>query len=170
MLGAVGLGMPLPLLPLQQIPPIPTFCPVRRASQNRLCWAGANGWAFWAVGMLQAVLTLGRFAWALESKGLEQARNLAFTSLVFGELFRAFGARSQDKTIFELGFLTNWRLLLVVLVSALIQVLIHHVPIFQQVLQLGPLSLSDCVLTIGLGMIPLVAMEGWKLLRRGAQA
>jgi Ca2+-transporting ATPase len=187
MLGAVALGMPLPLLPLHILwinlatdglpalalaadPTDPDVLsrPPRRPDAPLL---GRREWlGVLSVGMLQAALTLGTFAWALEAKGLDQARNLAFTSLVFGELFRAFGARSQEKTIFELGFLSNWRLLLVILASALTQVLIHHVPIFQQVLQLGPLSPSDCVLTIGVGMIPLLAMEGGKLLRRPEQA
>lgn len=186
MLGAVALGMPLPLLPLHilwinlatdSLPALalaadPTDPDVlsRPPRQPDSPLLGRREWlGILSVGMLQAVLTLGIFAWALEARGLDQARNLAFTSLVFGELFRAFGARSQDKTIFELGFLTNWRLLSVIMISALLQILIHHVPVFQQVLQLGPLSLAECVLTIGLGMIPLLAMEGWKLLQRATQ-
>ena len=41
-------------------------------------------------GLRQAATTLGIFVWALRARDLSEARNLAFSTLVFGELFRAF--------------------------------------------------------------------------------
>jgi P-type Ca2+ transporter type 2C len=183
MLGAALLGAPAPLLPLHILwinlatdglpalalaadPTDPDVLsrPPRDPAEPLL---GRREWlGVLSIGVLQAALTLGVFAWALNARGLEEARNLAFTTLVFGELFRAFGARSTDKTIFQLGFLSNWRLSLVVVVSVLAQLLIHHVPAFEQVLQIAPLSLEDCLLTFAFGSVPLLVLEAWKRVRR----
>ena len=64
-------------------------------------------------------VTLGVFVWALRRSDLAEARNLAFSTLVFGELFRAFAARSPTKLFWEVGVFTNLRLVGVVVVSAL---------------------------------------------------
>ena len=183
MLIAALFALPLPLLPLHILwinlvtdglpalalvtdrsdPDVMKQAP--RASSEPLL--GQREWrGIIAIGLLQAVVALSVFAWALQARGLDEARNLAFTTLVFGELFRAFGSRSHDKTIWEIGFTTNLRLLIVVLVSATVQIYIHHVPALQELLQIGPLSAQDCVLFFFIGLIPLFAIELWKILRR----
>ncbi|WP_342114545.1 cation-translocating P-type ATPase [Pseudoduganella sp. OTU4001] len=183
MLGAALLALPFPLLPLhilwinlatdglpalalaaEPTDPAVLSRPPRRPTDpllGRQEWVGVV-----LVGFMQAGLTLAVFAWALEARGLEQARNLAFTSLVFGELFRSFGARSADKTIFELGFLTNGRLFAVVVASVIAQLLIHHVPAFEAALQIAPLSIEDCLLSFAIGSVPLLVLEAWKVGRR----
>jgi Ca2+-transporting ATPase len=85
---------------------------------------------------------------------------------VFGELFRAFASRSPTKLFWEVGAFTNLRLLGVVVGSALIQIGIHHVPGLEALFQIGDLSISDCLLTLLLGLIPVTAIELTKLARR----
>jgi Ca2+-transporting ATPase len=129
------------------------------------------GRAEWAniawTGVLQAAVVLGVFVWSFRAEGIEVARNLAFSTIVFVELFRAFGARSPDKTFFEVGAFSNLRLLAVVGTSAVAQVAMHHVPAVGDLLHLTPLSMFDCLLTIGLGLVPVTLMELLKLARRG---
>ena len=91
-------------------------------------------------GLLQAAVTLSVFAWALDSRGLGEARNLAFSVIVFSELFRSFAARSTTRLFWEVGAFTNLRLLGVVLVSGLVQLGLHHIPFAQTLLGTGPLS------------------------------
>lgn len=180
MLMAVLIGVPLPLLPLHILwinlvtDGLPALAlvtdptdedvmkrPPRRPEEPML---GRNEWlGILAIGLLQASVTLGVFLWALEARGLDEARNLAFTTLVFGELFRAFGARSTHKLFWEIGLFTNMRLLVIVVLSAAVQIGIHHVPALQKLMQIGPLSLADCTLAILIGLIPLGLIEGWKL-------
>jgi len=65
---------------------------------------GRAQWRFiLTTGLLQAVATLGVFVWALNARDLTEARNLAFFVLVFGELFRAFAARSATRVFWEVG-------------------------------------------------------------------
>ncbi len=54
------------------------------------------------------------------------ARNAAFSALVIAELMRAFGARSNTRTIWEVGLLSNLRLFAVVSVSFGLQLVIHY--------------------------------------------
>ena len=71
------------------------------------------------------------------ARDLAEARNLAFPILVFGELFRAFAARSTTRLFWEVGAFTNLRLLGVVVVSVLLQLGIHHLPAAQEVFETG---------------------------------
>jgi Ca2+-transporting ATPase len=138
--------------------------PPRRPDEPML---GRNEWlGILGIGLMQATVTLGVFLWALEARGLEEARNLAFTTLVIGELFRAFGARSTRKTFWEIGLFTNMRLLVIVMATASLQLLIHHVPALQKLMQIGPLSLADCTVIFLVGLTPLFVMELWKLALR----
>lgn len=117
-------------------------------------------------GVLQAAVTLATFVWALQARDLDQARNLAFSVLVFGELLRAFSARDATRTIWELGFASNMRLLAVVAVSFAVQIGIHHVPFMRDLLKIGTLGTVDCILSIAIGCVPLLVLELTKVVAR----
>jgi Ca2+-transporting ATPase len=109
--------------------------------------------------VLQAIATLGIFFWALRARDLEEARNLAFSVLVFGELLRAFSARDPDRPFWKVGIFSNLRLLSIVVLSMLVQLGIHHIPAMQALFSIGPLSLFDCALTLAVGALPLLVLE-----------
>ncbi|MBI2791812.1 MAG: cation-translocating P-type ATPase [Gammaproteobacteria bacterium] len=118
------------------------------------------------IGILTSFVTLGAFAYEYIRNGdLIQAQDAAFSVLVTAELLRAFGARSQTKTIWQIGFLSNIRLFVIVSISFSLQIIIHHFPTLQDFFGVGPVSLKQCVLWVVLGMIPLLVLEAQKLLR-----
>lgn len=183
MLGASAVGLPLPLLPLQLLwinlatDGLPALALVGDPLANDLLrraprkpnepMLGRPQWTTVIVtGLLQAAVTLSVFAWALESRDLAEARNLAFSVIVFSELFRSFAARSTTQLFWEVGAFTNLRLLGIVLVSGLVQLGLHHIPFAQRLLGTGPLPASDCTLAVALGLIPVSLLECWKLMRR----
>ena len=183
MLVAALAGWPLPLLPLHLLwinvvtDGLPTLALVvdppesdvlqrspRRPGEPML---GHVEWRFIiATGLLQATTTLGIFIWALKARDLSDARNLAFSVLVFGELFRAFAARSTNRVFWEIGAFTNMRLLGVVVFSVMMQLAIHHIPVAQEIFDIGPLSAADCALTLSVALFPVTAIEVSKLVRR----
>ncbi len=183
MLVAALVGLPLPLLPLHLLwinvvtdgfpalalvvdPPEDDVLqrPPRHPDEPML---GREQWTFIvATGLLQAATTLGVFVWALNARDLTEARNLAFSVLVFGELFRAFAARSTTRVFWEVGVFTNVRLLGVVVFSVLMQLGIHHIPAAQALFEIGPLSAADCFLTLFVALGPVTAIEVGKLVRR----
>jgi len=116
-------------------------------------------------GLLQASVALAVFVWALENRDLNEARNLAFTTLVFAELFRAFSARSS-LPFWEVGIFTNMRLFGIVVVSVVVQLGIHHIPATQALFEIHDLSLEDCILSLAVGLIPLVITEMVKVVVR----
>lgn len=183
---AAIIGLPPPLLPLHLLwinlvtdgvpalalvtdrtgestmkrPPRPASEPILgRREWQAIAWAGA----------LQAVCTLAVFIWALEARSLDEARNLAFSVLVFGELARAFSARDVYRPFWEVGLFSNLRLFCIVVISMLVQLGIHHIPATRELFSIGPLSLFDCALTLIVGMVPLVVLELGKLFRRTVQ-
>ncbi|GDX81787.1 hypothetical protein LBMAG42_35980 [Deltaproteobacteria bacterium] len=95
-----------------------------------------------------------------------ELRNLAFTTLVFVELFRAFAARSPTRTLWQVGAFSNPRLLIVVGASVALQIGMHHLPLTQRLFGLTPLGFHDCLLPLGLGLVPVTVLEGVKLMRR----
>jgi Cu+-exporting ATPase len=119
-------------------------------------------------GLLAASVTLGVFAYEFYIIGssLEQARDAAFTALVITGLLRAFGARSEQHTLWQIGLFSNLRLFLVVAVSFALQLAIHHVPMFQTLFQIEPVMLNQCATWIGVGFIPLIVLELRKVIRR----
>ncbi|OGT44229.1 MAG: HAD family hydrolase [Gammaproteobacteria bacterium RIFCSPHIGHO2_12_FULL_40_19] len=121
------------------------------------------------VGMLTSLVTLSIFAYEYLGNGdLIQARDAAFSVLVTAELLRAFGARSDAKSIWQVGIFSNIRLFFIVSISFLLQLLIHHIPILQEVFGIGSVSLTQCIIWISLGLVPLIVLEIQKLLRKTA--
>ena len=184
---AAVMGLPVPLLPLHllwinlvtdgapalalstdrsssstmQSPPRPASEPILRKQEWRKVLFG---------GALQAASALSVFIWALDVRNLEEARNLAFSALVFGELLRAFSALDPDRPFWEVGLFSNVQLFFIVLVSMLVQIAIHHIPATQEIFHIGGLSAFDCILSLAVGAIPLVVLESTKVLRRALKA
>jgi P-type Ca2+ transporter type 2C len=129
---------------------------------------GRAQWLFIiATGLLQAGVTMALFVWALAARTLPEARNVAFSVLVFGESFRAFAARSTSRLFWEVGAFTNLRLPGVVVFPVVVQLGIHHVPAAQEIFEIGPRSAADCVFTLLAALIPVSAIELSKVARRG---
>lgn len=184
MLIAVLVGWPLPLLPIHllwinlvtdglpalalatdPIDPDVLSRPPRRPGAELMDRAFIARLAF--VGLLTASVTLAAFAYELNVDGnIVDARNAAFSVLVIAEVLRSFGARSQTRTVWELGILSNMRLFAVGAASFGLQLVIHHVPIFEAVFGTEPISLAQCIAWIALGSMPLLTLEVIKVWRR----
>ncbi len=186
-LGASLMGLPLPLTALQilwinlvtdGLPAItlvmdpPDADVLRRAPRRpEEVILRAREWRrIVFAGLLEASVVLSVFVWALGARSEIEARNLAFSVLVYAEVLRAFAARSPDRVFFETRIFSNVRLLGVVALTVLVQVGIHHVPATQELFGIGAVSMEDCMLSLGLGMIPVTVLELFKLARRGVRA
>jgi len=183
MLGAALAGLPLPLLPVQLLwinlvtDGLPALAlvmdpkdedamhrPPRLPSEPLL---GRPEW--FTIGLsalVETSVTLGVFAWALGARGESEARNLAFSVLVFSELFRSFAARSPRRVFWQVGALGNILLLVVVLGSALVQLSLHQLSWTRTLFGLTELSAADSALALGLGLIPVTLLELVKIARQ----
>jgi len=182
MLIASLAGLPLPLLPLQLLwinlvtdglpalalvmdPPEADIMarPPRRPTEPIL---GRPEWrSILFTGALQTAVTLGAFVWALHARDLPEARNLAFTVLVFGELFRSFASRSTTRVFWKTNPFSNVILVAVVTASVTVQLAIHHLPWTESLFQIGTISIVDCVACLVVGLVPMTVIELAKVFR-----
>lgn len=82
------------------------------------------------------------FNWAQSRMGLEEARTLAFCSMVAFEWFRAFNARSDEYHIFKLGFFSNRWLLMTISLAVLLQMVVIYAPFMQIAFGTVPLGID----------------------------
>jgi P-type Ca2+ transporter type 2C len=121
-------------------------------------------------GLLTAGVAFAVYAHVLRTGTTAEARTAAFSVLVFGELLRAFGARSATKPIWRIAPLVHRPLLLVVAFSFGLQWWSQHNATFGSFLRTTPVSFADGLLLLALGAIPLIALEIVKVVRRARQA
>ena len=119
-------------------------------------------------GTVLALITVATFAFCLYGmdRDLDRARSLTFTILVVLQLFHAFNCRSQRLSLFTLGVGTNKPLLWAVGASAALQALILVLPWARDVFKVAPFDPEHWVLALGLGILPVVGMELWKIFLR----
>jgi Ca2+-transporting ATPase len=183
MFGAALLGLPLPLQPLQLLwtnlvtdgmpalalvtdPPEPDVLqrpprPVGEAMLRPSEWQAVA-----LMGAIEASVVISAYMYALDAYGEHHARGIAFSTLVFSELFRAFAARSPRRVLFELGAFTNPRLVGVVILSVALQFALPFVPVLNELFGLKGLSTTLMAETALAGLVPVSILEIAKLVRR----
>ena len=119
-------------------------------------------------GLFIAFCSLVAFTYVLfvEKEGLGRARTAAFIVLAVAQLFQALNSRHQMKSIFELGFFTNLKLIYALLLSLFLQLSVVYLPFMQKIFKTENLTLFDWVLVIVLSSLPLWTMELVKRLNK----
>jgi Ca2+-transporting ATPase len=183
MTAAIIMGLPMPLLAIHLLwinlvtDGLPALClaadPIDadvmkqppRSRNERITDGGFLGTMF-LTGLLTAGVSLAVYIYALQHESLEMARTHAFATLVFAELLRAFGARSETRPLWRINHLTNLNLIAVVAISFGVQVWSHHNAMLAGFLKTSLMPFSDCIMLLGISVIPLLALEAIKWLRR----
>jgi Ca2+-transporting ATPase len=119
------------------------------------------------VAAVLTVGTLGIFAWELsDGSSPTRTQTVAFTTIVFFELFLVFAIRSPRQTVWQIGFFTNKKLIYAVLLSMALQIMVIYVPFFQTAFHTEPLTPFDWVRTIVISLSAFLVVEGLKLVRQ----
>lgn len=127
------------------------------------------------VGFLMALVTLGVMDLYLPNGMIAQnatgdiilAQTMAFTTLVFCQLFNVFNARSENTTAFSDLFINRW-LWFAVLLGILLQVAVVYLPVLNRAFGTTPLGLKDWGVAIGLASFVLWGEEVKKIIMRAA--
>ncbi len=175
-------GLPVPLLPIHLLwinlvtDGLPALClatdPIDsgvmgrppRPRGERLLDRSFLGSVLLTSGMV-AALAMGVYLYGLAYEDEATARTHAFAALVFAELLRAFSSRSELKTVFRVGLLSNVRLLVVVAVSFAVQVASHHFDLLRTILRTETLPWSECLALVGVSTVPFFMLEAVKAWR-----
>jgi len=91
------------------------------------------------------------FNWAQVRYSIEEARTIAFCTMVSFELFRAFNARSDEHTIFKLGFFSNRWLVISIGLAVALQLMVVYAPFMQVAFSTVPLGLDKWGIIIAAG-------------------
>jgi magnesium-transporting ATPase (P-type) len=102
------------------------------------------------------------------NRGIRHAQTLAFTTLVFYQLFNAFNARSEERSAFHKPFANHW-LWIAVLASIALQVAVLYAPFLQRAFRTVPLDLRDWLVCFAVASTVLWAMELKKLAAAAAR-
>jgi Ca2+-transporting ATPase len=182
MTACVIIGLPTPLLPIHLLwinlvtDGLPALClatdPIdpdvmkrhpRRQSERITSRGFLRTMAF--TGFLTAGVAFGVYYYMLQAGTTETARSYAFAVLVFAELLRSFGARSETKPIWRISLFTNINLVIVVAISFGLQVWSQHNATLGGFLKTSTISFTDGLLLLALGAIPLLVLEMVKVIR-----
>jgi len=123
------------------------------------------------VSGILTVGTLGVFFLELrEGADATRARTVAFTTIVFFELFLVFAMRSPRQTIWQIGLFTNTKLILAVLASMALQVAVIYTPFLHAVFETEPLTLLDWLETVLISFTAFAFVEVLKVVRHRMKA
>jgi Ca2+-transporting ATPase len=111
------------------------------------------------MGVIMAVGTYILFWRQLPSLGLEQARTIAFCTMVFFQLFNALNARSDRLSMFKLGFWSNRWLVIGLLGGIILQIIVVYAPPMQRLFYTTSMEAYQWGIAIGVAVIILVAEE-----------
>ncbi|MBC7543829.1 MAG: cation transporting ATPase C-terminal domain-containing protein, partial [Candidatus Sericytochromatia bacterium] len=87
-------------------------------------------------------------------------------TLVYAELMKSFSARSETRTIFEVGLFSNLKLLASVAVALVAQPWMHHSATLQAFFRTVSMSWFHCGMLVLVGMAPVLVLEVIKVIRR----
>lgn len=102
---------------------------------------------------------------ASDSEALMIARTFCFTTLIFGEMLRAYSARSEVYSIFKIKLLSNSYLNYSVLFAIGLLFIVLYVPFLQIIFNTVALTSLQLISAIGLSLLPLIFGEAAKLLK-----
>ncbi len=136
----------------------------------------ANGFAVNMVfyGVLVGLITLaayllGEYVLSDPSVADGVANTMAFATLVFCELTRAFAVRSEDESIFKIGFFTNPTMNKSFVIGLVLQLAVLLLPFLRGIFSVTPLSGIQWVTVVVLGLLPLVISEIVKAVKRATK-
>jgi len=179
------LGLPIPLLPIQILwinlvtdglpglalsvePEEPDV--MRRPPRPPAEGVFARGLGLHAawVGLLMAGLTLGTQAWFFHA-GSPHWQTMAFTVLCLAQLAHVLAIRSERRSLFTQGLLSNKFLLGAVALTLGLQLATIYVPAVAAVFKTTPLGAAELALAGGVAGVVFVAVEieKWATRRRG---
>ena len=119
------------------------------------------------IGFMAVLMGVGIFLifnWAQARMSLDEARTIAFCSMVAFEWFRAFNARSDEYTIFKLGVFRNRWLFISISVAIMLQMAVIYVPFLQVAFSTVPLGIDKWGIAILAGGALFVIEETRKAL------
>jgi Ca2+-transporting ATPase len=95
--------------------------------------------------------------------GIEQTRNIVFTTLILSNIFLTFANRSLSKSIYHTIRYKNSLAPLIIVISVLFLVALQFVPAIRSLFQLSPLSAGQFLLSFFVAFVGVMWFEVYKV-------
>lgn len=118
-------------------------------------------------GLMLAGLTAFKLGLhVIPNASVTQAITMAFMTVVFGELFRAFSARSETKFLFQYNPFSNRFLNYSIFISVGLVFVLIYVPFIANVFSLEALTFVELLIAMSLGFVPMLFGELTKIVNK----
>jgi Ca2+-transporting ATPase len=97
---------------------------------------------------------------------IEQARTVAVTTMIFFQFFQAWNSRSETRSIFRVGVLSNPFLFFSMIAAFFAHLAVLYVPAFQWVFRTTSLAVPEWIEVISVSAVIVLVVELEKALRR----
>ncbi len=176
-------GLPIPLLPIHILwvnlvsdglpsialaaepaekdvmkrPPRPT---------NESVFAGGLGRHIIWVGLLIGIVCIGTQTIAIKL-GDSHWQTMVFAVLSFSQMAHVLAIRSETRSLFRQGLLSNIPLLTAVALTFLLQLAVIYIPFLNPIFRTAPLTLNELLAVLAASSVIFVAVELEKVFKRG---
>ncbi len=110
-------------------------------------------------GITLVAYYLGEYVLSDPDKADAVANTMAFSTLVFCELTRAFAVRSQHRSVFQVGLFTNKTMNIAFVVGLVMQLAVMLLPPLMAIFDVCALTGSEWAVVVALSLVPLVVSE-----------
>jgi Ca2+-transporting ATPase len=117
------------------------------------------------VGFFIGILTIATQWFAIEA-GDTHWQTIVFTVLCFCQLWHVMAIRSETRSLFKLGLLSNKPLLWSVFATVLLQLAVIYIPYLNTFFHTQPLTLAEILIAAGVSSIVFIAVEIEKKVKR----
>ena len=117
------------------------------------------------VGFFIGLLTLATQWYAVEHTGTHW-QTIVFTVLCFCQLWHVMAIRSETRSLFKMGLLSNTPLLLAVVGTVLLQLAVIYMPGLNKFFHTQPLTLPELLIAFGVSAVVFVVVEIEKTVKR----
>ena len=161
------IGDGLAAVALSVDPPTPGLMKRKPSQLKEVVFSGpviafTAGSAVWT-----GAVTLGSFLWAYHSgRSLVEAQCICFVTLLLTRLVHAHNSRSEKRSLFEIGVLTNRWLWGAIGLSLLLMILVTYMPALQGVFNTYSMTAAEWGICFGFALTILVVVEVAKAFRR----
>jgi len=153
---ALALGMEKGDPDIMDQPPRPASEPII----NKLMRTGIVVQTIAITAVTLGAYLLGLYLWPAENGSLNNtAATMAFITLSFSELLRAFTARSERYPLFKIGVFSNRSMNWAVIISAVLLLAVLYIPFLQPVFSTVPLTWDQWQYLLPMLFIPAIAAE-----------
>ncbi|HRO71319.1 MAG TPA: cation-translocating P-type ATPase C-terminal domain-containing protein, partial [Chitinophagaceae bacterium] len=104
--------------------------------------------------------------WIAIESGDTHWQTIVFTVLCFSQLWHVMAIRSEKRSLFKLGFMSNRPLLWAVLGTVLLQLAVIYVPYLNTFFHTQPLTIGELAIAIGVSSIVFIVVEVEKAVKR----